>query len=114
MTNTNFTHIFLKTVHIIGRIYFVMYVFNETLSFYQIRMCYHVELSLRGVDIYVIEKNTFIVLHKLNFQYPMILMSLFHDVDLHIYKFKDILCIPRVKKCLFNKHYNNNNVFIQT
>ena len=40
-----------------GRIDFVMYVFNETLSFYQIRMCYYVELSLRGRDIYVIEKK---------------------------------------------------------
>ena len=67
-----------------GRIDFVMYVFNETLSFYQIRMCYHVELSLRGRDIYVLEKNAFIFLHKQKFQYTMILMSLFHDVDLHI------------------------------
>ena len=40
-----------------GRIDFVMYVINETLSFYQIRMCYHVELSLKGRDIYVIEKK---------------------------------------------------------
>ena len=47
-------------------------------------MCYHVELSLRGRDIYVLEKNAFIFLHKQKFQYTMILMSLFHDVDLHI------------------------------
>ena len=67
-----------------GRIDFVMYVFNETLSFYQIRMCYHVELSLRGRDIYVIEKKTFIFLHRRKFQYTMIIMSLFHDIDLHI------------------------------
>ena len=67
-----------------GRIDFVMYVFNETQFFYQIRMYYHVELSLRGRDIYVIEKNTFIFLHKEKFQYTMILMPLFHDVDLHI------------------------------
>ena len=39
------------------RIDLVMYVFNEILNFYQIRMCYHVEFSLRGRDIYVIEKK---------------------------------------------------------
>ena len=57
MTITNFPHIFLKIAQSTGRIDFVMYVFNETLSFYQIRMCYHVELSLKGRDIYVIEKK---------------------------------------------------------
>ena len=57
MTITNFPHIFLKNAHSMGRIDFVMYIFNETLSFYQIRMCYHVELSLRGRDIYVIENK---------------------------------------------------------
>ena len=67
-----------------GIIDFVKYVFNEIVSFYQIRMCYHVELNLRGRDIYVIEKKTFIFLHKQKFQYTMILMSLFHEVDLHI------------------------------
>ena len=84
MTINNFPHIFLKIAHIMGRIDFAMYVFYEALNFYQIRMYYHVELSLRGRNIYVIEKNTFIILHKQNFQYPMILMSLFHDVDLCI------------------------------
>ena len=62
MTITNFSHIFLKNTHNMGRIDFVMYVFNETHSFYQIRMCYHVELSLRGSDIYVIEKKDIIYL----------------------------------------------------
>ena len=81
MTITNFPHIFLKKAHSMGRINFVMYVFNETLSFYQIRMCYHVELSLRATYIYVIEKNTFIFLHRQKFQYTMIIMSLFHDID---------------------------------
>ena len=57
MSITNIPHIFLKNAHSIGRIEFVMYVFNETLSFYQIRMCYHVELSLKGRDIYAIEKK---------------------------------------------------------
>ena len=57
MTITNFPHIFPKNAHSMGRIDLVMYVSNETLSFYQIRMCYHVELSLRGRDIYVKEKK---------------------------------------------------------
>ena len=57
MSVTNFPHIFLKYAHSMGRIDFVMYGFNETLSFYQIRMCYHVELSLIGRDIYVIENK---------------------------------------------------------
>ena len=57
MTITNLSHIFLKNAYNISIIDFVMYAFNETLSFYQIRMCYHVDLSLRGRDIYVIERK---------------------------------------------------------
>ena len=57
MTITDFPHIFLKNAHSMGRIDFVTYVFNDTLSFYQKRVCYHVELSLRGRDIYVIERK---------------------------------------------------------